>query len=65
MAAATIMIIKVPSNAFAMPPPVSPTGFGTLVKKCQLIFVMPALIIKSNIAINGKTQDTASVIVSA
>src|SRR5947209_11626078 len=39
--AATAMIMAVPTIALAMPPPVSPTGWGIRVKKAQLREPMP------------------------
>ncbi len=33
--------MSVPTIAFAMPPPGSPTGFGRLVKKARFSEVMP------------------------
>jgi len=38
------MRISVPTMALAMPPPVSPTGFGIFVKKSQFSAVAPSLI---------------------
>src|SRR5258708_5074326 len=64
MTAATTKIIRLPSKALAMPPPASPTGLGILIRKCQLILVTPALIIKIRMAIRGNTQAKASVIVN-
>ncbi len=36
ISAASSSSFKLPTMALAMPPPVSPTGFGSLVKKSQL-----------------------------
>ncbi len=43
MSAAKKMIRMLPTRALTIPPPVSPTGFGTLTRKCQLILVIPCL----------------------
>ena len=37
------MSVSVPTMAFAMPPPGSPTGFGIFVKKSQLSEEKPCL----------------------
>jgi len=42
--AAIPMRISVPTMALAIPPPVSPTGFGILVKKSQFNAPAPSLI---------------------
>src|ERR1700753_4351083 len=64
MTAATTMMITLPSKALAMPPPASPTGLGTFTRKCQLILVIPALMMKTNIAISGTTQAKERMIVN-
>ena len=44
MTAAWASRIKVPAIALPMPPPVSPSGLGTCVKKAQLSEVKPSLV---------------------
>jgi hypothetical protein len=56
---ATAMIRTLPSSALAMPPPDSPTGFGMLTRKCQLILVMPALRMYPRMNSKGMTQANA------
>ena len=43
MADAMPISIRVPTIAFAMPPPLSPTGFGIFVKKSQFRDEKPCL----------------------
>src|SRR6185312_932578 len=48
---ATMMIL--PTRALLIPPPGSPTGAGTLVKKCQFTCITPCLMIYTSITISG------------
>src|SRR6185503_2499498 len=48
---ATMIIL--PTSALLIPPPGSPTGAGTLVKKCQFTCITPCLMIYTSITISG------------
>ncbi len=49
-----------PAMAFAMPPPTSPIGNGSFVKKSRFIDAPPILTSYQTIAISGRVATTAA-----